>query len=70
MCIRDRAKVEAETLGDKLGDVETEALVDKVGDTLPEVEGETLGDKLGDVETKALVDTRWQRWRPRRFARH
>ena len=45
-------EVEAERLGDKLGDVEAKAL----GDTVAEVESETLGETLGDVEAEALVD--------------
>ena len=50
------AEVEAETLGDRLGELEAEPLVDRLADTLAEVEAETLGDRLGELEAEPLVD--------------
>ena len=41
--------MEAETLGDTLGDVGAEALVDTLAFTLSEVDAETLGDTLCEL---------------------
>ena len=49
--------MEAETLADTLGDVETKALVNTLVDRIVEVEAEKIADTLGDVDAEALGDT-------------
>ena len=46
----------AETLGDRLGNIEAEALHDALATTLPGVESETLRNTLSDVMTGELIN--------------
>ena len=48
----------AETLGDKIGNVEAKILFDTFADKPLEVEPETLKYTLADVMTEALIDSR------------
>ena len=49
--------MEAETVGDTLGDVEAEALVVTLADTLAKLEAKTLGDIKAETLVQALADT-------------
>ena len=49
--------MEAETLGDRLRDLEAYVQVVALAYTLAGVEAETFPDTLGDVEAEALVHT-------------
>ena len=48
--------MKAETVRDKLSNLQTKSLVNPLGDTLAVVQADTFADTLAEVEAKALLN--------------